>query len=1184
MNIQCLHWAIVALALPFCVHAQSIGINFTSDRDLAAELAPDEVAGHPDVAQANWNSTNGGPNGNETNLLGLTPGTLVDSDGTPTGAQVAWTSDGTWNTNNGIASGDNKLMNGYIDHTGGGSTVEVTNITYASYDVYVYFGSDGNGRTGAIESTTAGQTFSYSTNSQQTGGFPEIYLLTEDEVGGNPPANYCVFRDQSSSTFFAQVNRGSSNSGFHGIQIVSKAPPEDGDNDGLPDGWETANGLSPTDDGSVDASNGPAGDPDADGSDNLAELTRGTDPQNDDSDADGLSDGVETGGGAFVGATDTGSDPLDDDSDDDGLLDGAEVAADPFITDPNLSDTDGDGVGDALELELGTDPTDLNSRPQGTGSSIGINFNSHRDLAIAQMAPEDVAGHPDVAQSNWNNTNGGIDALGGANGDQTALLGPAPGSLVDNEGIPTGVTVTWSSNGTWNTNNGGSSGDNKMMNGYIDNINAGGFCQVDFENITYPNYDVYVYFGSDGNGRTGSVESTTAGEIFSFSTNSQQGGLFPDSYLLTEDDANGNPSANYCVFRGQNSSSFSVQINRGSANSGIHGIQIVGTAPPVDADEDGLPDAWEDANGLSSADDGSIDVNNGPDGDPDNDGSDNGEELVRGTDPQVDDSDGDGLVDGVETATGIFASAADTGTDPLDDDSDDDGLTDGGEAAADPFITDPNSSDSDGDGVSDSLEIELGTDPTSADSRPRGTGNSIGINFISNRDLNAELAAEEVAGHPDVAQVNWNNTAGGVDAVAGASGTETDLISPISGSLADSDGTPSGVTVSWASNGTWNTTNGTTDPDAKLMNGYIDNINADGFCTIDLSGIPYAAYDVYVYFGSDGNGRTGAIESTTAGQTFSFTTFSNAPGGAGFSPSDYLLTEDEGMGNPNANYCVFRNQSESDFSVQVNRGSGNSGIHAIQIVGTVIPEVKLIDVSHDAVADTTELTWESVPGQVFEIAKSLDLRGDPATWPRILTDIQAGAGETTSLVVDVAAAEAEAFYKVFQIPAPPLFEDDFETDTGWVAIVNDANGNTNWERGTPNGSTGPLSGADDSINAWSTNLGDFGTDSDISLRSPAIDLTGVAAAELSFDAYRDGDGFGEFASIRFLRASDQAQLGAELSIDMTLFDSDWVAQTIPVEPEAIGESVVIEFNFVSDSSPDAFSGLSIDNVRMAIPE
>ena len=225
MKIQCLQGAVFALALPVCVHAQSIGINFTSDRDLTAELAPDEVAGHPDVAQANWNSTTGGAIGNATNLLGLTPGTLVDSDGAPTGAQVAWTSDGTWNTNNGTTSGDNKLMNGYIDHTGVGATVEVTNITYASYDVYVYFGSDGNERTGAIESTTAGQTFSYSTNSQQAGGFPGIYVLTEDEGAGNPPANYCVFRDQSSPTFFAQVNRGSSNSGFHGIQIVSKLPP-----------------------------------------------------------------------------------------------------------------------------------------------------------------------------------------------------------------------------------------------------------------------------------------------------------------------------------------------------------------------------------------------------------------------------------------------------------------------------------------------------------------------------------------------------------------------------------------------------------------------------------------------------------------------------------------------------------------------------------------------------------------------------------------------------------------------------------------------------------------------------------------------------------------------------------------------------------------------------------------------
>ena len=76
---------------------------------------------------------------------------------------------------------------------------------------------------------------------------------------------------------------------------------------------------------------------------------------------------------------------------------------------------------------------------------------------------------------------------------------------------------------------------------------------------------------------------------------------------------------------------------------------------------------------------------------------------------------------------------------------------------------------------------------------------------------------------------------------------------------------------------------------------------------------------------------------------------------------------------------------------------------------------------------------------------------------------------------------------------PPIFEDDFETDKGWTAIVNDGTGNTVWERGTPAGTTGPLSGADGSANAWCTNLGDYGPDSDISLRSPSIDLTGIAA-------------------------------------------------------------------------------------------
>ena len=148
-------------------------------------------------------------------------------------------------------------------------------------------------------------------------------------------------------------------------------------------------------------------------------------------------------------------------------------------------------------------------------------------------------------------------------------------------------------------------------------------------------------------------------------------------------------------------------------------------------------------------------------------------------------------------------------------------------------------------------------------------------------------------------------------------------------------------------------------------------------------------------------------------------------------------------------------------------------------------------------------------------------------------------------------------------------------------MVNDASANTQWELGAPSGTTGPLTGAGQSLNAWSTNLGDYGTDSDVSLFSPSLDFSGIPGAELTFDAFRDADGFADIASVRLLRAADEVQLGDAVDIDMTIFDTDWTTIELPVDPAALGETIIIEFNFTSDSSPDAFSGLSIDDVSIS---
>ena len=238
---------------------------------------------------------------------------------------------------------------------------------------------------------------------------------------------------------------------------------------------------------------------------------------------------------------------------------------------PIIVDSDSDGITDNLERELGTNPNDATDRPIETGASIGINFLSDRNLS-AQIVSDELAGHPSVAQKNWNNTNGD------ASGSGSNLLG-GNGTLIDGDGNASRAIVSWASNGTWNTNNGTNSGDNKLMNGYLDNINSDGYSRVDLYNITYRNYDIYVYFGSDRNGRTGTIESSTAGQSFSFTTYSQQSGAFPDYYRLTTNQGGGNPVGNYCVFRNQSSGSFSLQINRGNGNSGIHGVQIIPTDP-----------------------------------------------------------------------------------------------------------------------------------------------------------------------------------------------------------------------------------------------------------------------------------------------------------------------------------------------------------------------------------------------------------------------------------------------------------------------------------------------------------------------------------------------------------------------------------------------------------------------------
>lgn len=164
--------------------------------------------------------------------------------------------------------------------------------------------------------------------------------------------------------------------------------------------------------------------------------------------------------------------------------------------------------------------------------------------------------------------------------------------------------------------------------------------------------------------------------------------------------------------------------------------RLYGTDPAVaDTDGDGLSDGEE----IYTYDTAPLKADHDGDGLPD------GEEVnTHQTDPKQVDSDGDNLSDGEEVVTHQ--------TDPLSTDSDGDTLTDGEEVNK--HTTDPLKTDTDGDGLSDNKEINYHlTDPTKTDTDSDGLDDYAEVNtyqtepFEADSDNDGLLDGEEVNTH-----------------------------------------------------------------------------------------------------------------------------------------------------------------------------------------------------------------------------------------------------------------------------------------------------------------------------------------------------------------------------------------------------------------------------------------------------
>ncbi len=519
----------------------------------------------------------------------------------------------------------------------------------------------------------------------------------------------------------------------------------DSDGDGLLDDWERAQ-LG-------DLSGTRLGDADGDGLSNVDEFALATNPQNADTDGDGLADGAETNSGVFVSADNAGSDPKVSDTDGDGLGDGDEV--NQHQTSPVTADTDGDGLTDPAEInDHGTSPNKADSDDDGNDDRsellVGTDPNdAESSFSLVEIgnvrfeeAPLGASQHVGDQELGWEvavaaGSPQTVDTLDGTALKDRQLLLHNGAMIWQSDVIPLGgfaaATVSFDAR-IYQTSSGIESDD--FMDFKILTSTDGG--QTFGGEVIVAQYEG-TRTGAGGGGRLpleDVFDINAAADGPWVSVRSAFGDIPPGvTHIRVVIDASNNSNSERFLFD----------------NIKVEAVALV--ALDADSDGDGLPDIVEIQNGLDPENAGDAAE------DSDDDGLTNLEEHAAGTFMQLADSDGDGLNDGDELNQHQ--------TDPKRRDSDGDSLTDGLEVNT--YATDPNNADTDGDSYSDALEIRFDRNPNVADTTPPfGPPQSLGFTWFEE----SPLGAVAFAGGENAIELGW---------IMGGQGTDGGVIDMLDG-------------------------------------------------------------------------------------------------------------------------------------------------------------------------------------------------------------------------------------------------------------------------------------------------------------------------------------------------------------------------------------------------------------------
>ncbi|MEO5913241.1 MAG: PEP-CTERM sorting domain-containing protein [Luteolibacter sp.] len=166
-------------------------------------------------------------------------------------------------------------------------------------------------------------------------------------------------------------------------------------------------------------------------------------------------------------------------------------------------------------------------------------------------------------------------------------------NLVDDSGAATTLDLSYTSFNNWRIQDsdpgqdGDGSNNKRLLNGYLSAGPAGWgptptFSNVVLSQIPYANYQIIVYFSSDGANREGQVTDGTSNYYFQTLGASSIAGSNATLAQTTSTSNSNYASANYAIFDGLSGTSqtITVQMRDNDEWGGIAGFQVVAVPEP----------------------------------------------------------------------------------------------------------------------------------------------------------------------------------------------------------------------------------------------------------------------------------------------------------------------------------------------------------------------------------------------------------------------------------------------------------------------------------------------------------------------------------------------------------------------------------------------------------------------------